>query len=296
MRIGYACLTVGVPNTTLRGCQLKNASEEKLTELIQHNLTSLENIISYNDVNNIRLFRISSNGIPFGSSPVNTLQWRNLFHEKLSHLGSSIREAGIRVSMHPGQYTVLNSPDKQVAKRAIEDLAYHASFFDSLAVDFTSKIILHVGGVYGDKKTAVTRFSERHKDLDGSIKRRLVIENDDKSYHIGDVLELGSSLGIPVVYDNLHNKLNCCDPAKDDYYWIAQCSSSWGPEDGTQKVHYSQQDWQKSAGSHSQSITVAEFLGFFADLGKYTPDIMLEVKDKNLSAIKCINCTTPKKT
>ena len=65
--------------------------------------------------------------------------------------------------------------------------------------------------------------------------------------------------------------------------------------DGPQKVHYSQQDCLKSTGSHSKSISVTEFLDFFTDLGEKKPDIMLEVKDKNLSAIKCINCTTPNK-
>jgi len=295
MSIGYACLTVGVPNTGIKGCMLKNANEEKLAELIRHNLTSLKNIINYNDANDVRLFRISSDIIPFGSSPANTLQWRSVFKEDLSILGNSIGEAGIRVSMHPGQYTVLNSPDRQVAERAVDDLAYHSALLDNLKVDFTNKIILHVGGVYGDKKSAVTLFSDRYKDLDDSIKRRLVIENDDKSYHIGDVLELGSRLGIPVIYDNLHNKVNCCDPSKNDYYWISQCSASWKHEDGRQKVHYSQQDLHKSSGSHSESISVDEFLDFFAGLGEYKPDIMLEVKDKNLSAIKCINCTTSNK-
>ena len=104
MSIGYACLAVGVPNTSIKGCLLKNANDEKLAELIRHNLTSLKNIIEYNDANNVRLFRISSDIIPFGSSPANALQWRSVFKKELSHLGNSIREAGIRVSMHPGQY------------------------------------------------------------------------------------------------------------------------------------------------------------------------------------------------
>lgn len=294
MSIGYACLTVGVPSTNIKGCLLKNASGEMLTRLIEHNLRSLKNIIEYNYANEIRFFRISSDIIPFGSHPVNTLPWRDFFRDELSMLGQCIKKAKIRVSMHPGQYTVLNSQDKQVAQRATEDLIYHATFLDSLGVEPTDKIILHVGGVYADKKTSILRFSERYKDLDESIRRRLVIENDDKSYHIGDVLELGSRLGIPVVYDNLHNKVNCCDPSKDDLYWIAQCSPFWRHEDGTQEVHYSQQDLLKGAGSHSKSISVDEFLDFFASLDKCNPDIMLEVKDKNISAIKCINCTTNK--
>ncbi len=295
MSIGYACLTVGLPNTGIKGCHLKNLNEEKLTELIRHNLTSLANIIEYNDTNDIRLFRISSDIIPFGSSTANTIQWGSLFKNELSHLGNSISKAGIRVSMHPGQYTVLNSPDKQVAERAVEDLAYHSAFMDSLGVDFSNKIILHVGGVYGDKKAAINRFSDRYKDLDDSIKGRLVIENDDKSYNIDDVLELGSRLGIPVVYDNLHNKINCCDPSKDDFYWISQCSSSWKGLDGKQKIHYSQQDSLKSRGSHSRSISVDEFMNFFYNLSEKNMDIMLEVKDKNISAIKCINCTSSHK-
>lgn len=292
MSIGYACLTIGVPNTDIKGCMLKNATEEKLDELIEHNLSSLKNIIDYNFANEIRLFRISSGIIPFGSSPVNTLQWRNLYKDELVMVGRSIRKAGIRVSMHPGQYTVLNSLDKKVAERAVEDLMYHSGFLDSLGVDSTNKIILHVGGVYGDKKAAIQRFSERYKDLDESIRQRLVIENDDKSYHIGDLLELGARLGMPVVYDNLHNKVNCCDSSKDDFYWVSQCRSLWKQKDGKQKVHYSQQDRLKSAGSHSKSIAINEFLHFFEGLGENKPDIMLEVKDKNLSAVKCINCTT----
>src|SRR5574344_601741 len=136
MSIGYACLTIGVPNTVIKRCLLKNASKENLVELIRHNLKSLENIISYNNTNGVRLFRISSDIIPFGSSPANTLQWRSVFKEELSNLGNSIREASIRVSMHPGQYTVLNSPDRQVADRAVDDLAYHSALMDSLEVDF----------------------------------------------------------------------------------------------------------------------------------------------------------------
>ena len=83
MKIGYACLTVGVPNTELKTCLLKNASAEKLTELIKHNLNSLDNMIEYNIKNNIELFRISSSLIPFGSNPVNQIVWWEVFEKQL---------------------------------------------------------------------------------------------------------------------------------------------------------------------------------------------------------------------
>ncbi len=288
MIIGYACHTVGVLNTEIKGCILKNATEERLSELIQHNLRSLENIIEYNFTNGIKLFRISSDIIPFGSSPVNTLNYRELYKERLLTIGNKIKETGLRVSMHPGQYTVLNSPDVQVVSRAVDDLKYHTGFLDSLGVDSSNKIILHIGGAYGDKKTSIQRFLDRYTDLNENIKKRLVIENDDKSYHIGDVLEIGIKAGIPVVYDNLHNKLNICDPTKDDFYWIKLCHNTWKEKDGRQKVHYSQQDKTKGRGAHSDTIAINEFMQFYESIIDINPDIMLEVKDKNISALKCM--------
>lgn len=204
-------MTVGVPNTGMKSCLIKNVSEEKIKQLIRHNIVSLQNIINYNNSYAIRLFRISSDVIPFGASQANTMQWTDLFRQELLELGGSIKSAGIRVSMHPGQYTVLNSPDRQVAKYAIQDLAYHCTFLDSLEVDSTNKIILHIGGVYGDKEAAMLRFTERFRALAESIKHRLAIENDDRFYNIDDVMELGARLGLPVVYDTLHNEVNCCD-------------------------------------------------------------------------------------
>lgn len=292
MSIGYACLTVGVPNTGMKNCLIKNASEAKLAELIEHNLNALENIVDYNITNGIKLFRISSDIIPFGSNPVNQLPWPELFEAQLRRIGDKIKVNNIRVSMHPGQYTVLNSLDIHVVRRAIDDLRYHAQFLDSLGTNLTNKIVLHVGGVYGDKRAAMERFVLHFSDLNNSIKRRLVIENDDKSYHIGDVLALSTRLGLPVVYDNLHNLINPADQAKDDYYWISQCAKTWQPADGPQKIHYAQQNKLKKAGSHSGTISIHQFMAFYANLDEQKPDIMLEVKDKNLSAVKCINCTT----
>lgn len=87
MRIGYACLTVGVPKTKLRTCTMKNATEDVLLSLIQSNLVALDNMLDYNIRNDIRLFRISSDIIPFGSHPVNTLKWWEIFSEKLNEIG-----------------------------------------------------------------------------------------------------------------------------------------------------------------------------------------------------------------
>jgi len=290
VNIGYACLTIGVRDTDQKSCLMKNAEEEKLSELISHNLNSLENIIDYNINNSIKLFRISSDIIPFGSSPVNELSWWNMFSAQFKKIGEKIRSNGIRVSMHPGQYTVLNSPDEGVVRRAVEDLKYHARVLESLEVSAEHKIILHIGGIYNDKKQAKERFIRNYHLLEENIKSRLVLENDDKSYNIHDLLEIGTILNIPIVYDNLHNLVNPYDKEKSDFYWIDECAKTWQKKDGVQKIHYSEQDPAKKAGSHSHSIRINNFLSFYNKLERKDLDIMLEVKDKNLSAVKCINC------
>ncbi len=306
--IGYACMTLGVPWPGQRSCTMRNATSELLEEIIGHNLNSLENAVRYNIDNGILLYRISSDVIPFGSSPVNKLPWRDIFTERLRDIGVKILESGMRVSMHPGQYTVLNSTDQEISKRAEEDLAYHSDFLDSLGLGREHKVVLHVGGVYGDKEQAGRRFIERFRELPMSVASRIVIENDDRAFNIGDVLKIAGELNIPAVYDNLHNRLNPTGRSSTepmDLYWIKECAVTWkvrnGGGDGCQKIHYSQQDASRRQGSHSDSISAGEFMVFYKALEKAfeieskstasLPDIMLEVKDKNISAIKCINCT-----
>lgn len=299
INIGYACLTLGVPKADFRSCILKNADDERLIELIAHNLNSLENIIDYNIRNQIRLFRISSGLIPFGSSPVNKLPWWDLFDTQLSVIGAKLKEGNVRVSMHPGQYTVLNSPDDSIVERAALDLIYHAKVLDALGTNAESKIILHIGGIYSDKARALKRFEENYANLDPSVKRRVVIENDDKAYTITDALQIGAKLDIPVVFDNLHHRINPPEtqtPVKnegedfiDENHWIGEAAKTWKPEDGRQKIHYSQQDPGRRPGSHSVTIYTDEFLEFYNGIKTSDIDVMLEVKDKNLSAVKCNN-------
>lgn len=189
--------------------------------------------------------------------------------------------------MHPGQYTVLNSPKEEVVERAIEDLEYHNRFLNALDLDRKSKIILHIGGVYGEKESAIERFEENYSKLSQDIKGRLIIENDDKSYTIGDVLKIGKKMTIPVVYDNLHNRVNPFDESKDDSYFIKLARETWSDVDGKQKIHYSQSADGKISRSHSRTIDLEIFQKFLKDIPSV--DIMLEVKDKNISAIKVKN-------
>lgn len=332
MRIGYACQTIGVPNAAYRTCTKKYATPDILIERIAWNLDVLSRVIDWNLKNGIFMFRISSDLVPFGSSPVNTVPWKELFAPKLAEIGEKIRAGGMRVSMHPGQYTVLNSPDPDVVRRAAEDLDYHAAVLDGMGLDETHKLILHVGGVYGDRPRAAQRFVENWKTLCEPVRRRLVIENDDRSWSAGEVFEIARALGIPPVFDNLHHRLNptktpvpaaeegsspgirptpesashqafeppatiLLEADADEAEWVRLFSTLWGGVNGRQKIHYSQQAEGQKPGAHSRSIAIEPFLRFVEKLNaampESVPDIMLEVKDKNLSAVKCICCTSP---
>lgn len=288
-RIGYACIILGNEKYKLKNLRLKSLSEEKLKCIISHNLKALEKMIDYNILMGINLFRISSDIIPFGGHKANNLDWVNLFDEDFSRISKKIKSNNIRVSMHPGQYTVLNSPKGEVVNNAVSDLIYHAMFLDALDLDKRSKMVLHIGGIYNDKKSAINRFIKEYKNLDESVKKRLIIENDDKSYNIEDLLYISSKTNCPVVFDNLHHQINKPNQEKDIYSWIKLTSKTWMKDDGRQKLHFSIQRKEAKIGSHSNTIYLDEFLWFYKNLENKDVDIMLEVKDKNLSAIKINN-------
>lgn len=291
MAIGYACVHIGSEATKLSTLRLSTATTDDFRRVIAQNLNALRYMIHYNTDHGIRLFRISSDIIPFGSHPAMTVDWRTEFRETLSGIGEQIRQSGTRISMHPGQYTVLNSPRLKVVENAIADLQYHTAFLDALGCNATHKIIIHIGGVYADKPQAMKRFVENLKGLDACVRARLVIENDDALYTAEDVLNISKQTGLPVVFDIFHHMLNPADGGLSPYDWMHRCAETWDKKDGKQKIHYSQANPKARGGAHSDTIDVQAFLQFYNQLHTKDVDIMLEVKDKNLSAIKCILAT-----
>ncbi len=277
---------IGEDGVGIKGCRLKNASAQNIRSITSANLRALERMIEYNAENQIRLFRISSDIVPFASHPAVHFDWKREFAEPLLSIGEKIKKAGIRVSMHPGQYTVLNSPDERVAANALLDLAYHADFLQALGMTPESKVVLHTGGAYGDKKKAMSAFIRRAKELPEAVCSRIALENDDKVFTVQDVLELSAHTGFPVIFDNLHHAL--CPPKEtlSETAWIKTCAATWGKEDGRPKLHYSQPGGRR--GAHSKTIDAARFLAFYQSIRELEVDIMLEVKDKNLSTVKCM--------
>ncbi len=285
IRIGYACINTTLPSPN-RTCRLRNATPERILALARENLDRLERILHWNAGHGIMLFRISSDTIPFGSHEANTVKWWEILQPDFERIGDFIRKNNMRVSMHPGQFTVLNSKRADVVQKSVAELDYHARFLDALGTDFTSKIIVHLGGVFGDKQASLARFIENFSLLSESAQRRLIVENDEKSYSLVDALAVSKALAIPVVFDVFHHCWNPSFEGAPLTALVGMAAQTWRGDDGRPKLHYSNQWPGKPPGAHSHTVEVDAFREFSQNLNGQPLDIMLETKDKEQSVLK----------
>jgi len=286
MKIGYPCINWTIGCKGDRTFRLKSYSEERFIETVENNLSCLKKILNFNIKNNILFFRITSDLIPFASHPVNNFVWQEYFKKDFAEIGDIIKNNGIRISMHPDQFIVLNSIRKDVVKRSIEELVYHCEVLDLMNLDYTAKIQLHIGGAYGNKEKAIGNFIDNYSLLDDKIKKRLIIENDDKIYSLKDCLYLSNKIRIPVLFDSFHHSILKNNEKVIDC--IKKTSKTWMKKDGIPMVDYSSQEPNMRAGKHAEKINLNDFKKFINSTKPYDFDIMLEIKDKEKSAIKAV--------
>lgn len=286
MKLGYPCINWSLgcsPNRTFR---LASYSEERFLETVAHNLSCLKRTLKWNLANGFLFFRISSDTIPFASHPVNTCQWLEKFQSELRDIGAFINENHFRISMHPDQYVLINTPQDKILERSVADLKWHAAFLDAMGLDATAKIQIHVGGVYGDKPAALKRFIENYQGLSNEIKRRLVIENDDRLFNLKDCLAIFEHTAIPVLFDNFHHA--CLNNGESNKRAMRMASVTWREQDGVPMVDFSHQQPGARLGKHTDTIDLKQFQGFVDDARGLDFDIMLEIKDKEKSAQKAL--------
>jgi UV DNA damage endonuclease len=284
MKIGYPCINRTIDCKGSSTFRLKNYSEERMIDIIENNLDCLIEMLKFNVKNNLLFFRVTSDLVPFASHPICTFNWQKYFQGKFQKIGKFIQKNNIRISMHPDQFIVLNSKNKDVVRRSIAELKYHAEILDLMKLDKTAKIQLHLGGGYGDKKKSLKRFIENYDNLDDTIKNRLVIENDEKIYSFKDCLFISNEIDIPILFDAFHYSiLNNGEEISD---LLERQSKTWKKEDGIPMVDYSSQKPDFRTGSHAETIDLKDFESFLGLSKPYDFDIMLEIKDKENSALK----------
>jgi len=286
MKIGYPCINLTIGCKGDRTFRLKSYSEQRLIETVTNNINCLAAMLTFNVEHDLLFFRVTSDLVPFASHRVCQFDWHTYFKDQLTAIGSFIKSHNIRISMHPGQYTVLNSQDNEIFARSIKELEYHADVLDALGLDASAKIQLHVGGVYRDKRKSVQQFIDRYRNLNKRIKQRLVIENDDRSYTADDCIRIYEETGVPVLFDVFHHELNHSHSSITDV--LATITKTWQAQDGIPMVDYSYHHPGGLRVSHAKSIDSADFERFLTITQPYDFDIMLEIKDKETSALKAV--------
>jgi UV DNA damage endonuclease len=286
MKFGYPCINLSLESRSSKTFRLASYTEERLHETIDANLNGLLEILEFNKQHKLLFFRITSDLIPFASHPVNTYPWQQRFKDKFEEIGRFIKEKDMRISMHPDQFVLINSPKEEIFESSVRELQYHADVLDLMKLDTTAKLQIHVGGVYGDKKAAIERFIMRYSLLPEQIRSRLVIENDDRLFSAHDCLKIHQETGLPILFDNLHHMLN--NNGEPMRAAAIQCFDTWKTKDGIPMVDYSSQESGRKTGNHSQTIDLGDFQSFLDQIDGLECDIMFEIKDKETSALKAL--------
>ena len=284
-RLGFVASVLSEDISTSRTCRLKNATPDRLRELTEENLRALRAVLTFLERHRIRLYRISSNVVPFASHPANTTRWWKEYAGRLHALGTRIRTLGIRVSMHPGQYTVLNSPNTAIVQAATAELDYHARLLDALDAPPASKIVLHIGGLYGGtEEAAMERFVAAAERRPTAVLRRLVVENDDRLFDAEEALAVARRLRIPVVFDWLHHQANPCRRPVDEV--LTEIFATWREVDGRPKVHLSTQARGGPPGAHADYVAPDDVRAFLRVAPDRPFDCMLEAKQKDRAVLR----------
>ena len=284
LRLGYACLNTlfGSPARTTR---LAKATPERLRQLLAANLDTLEAILRWNDANDIRVFRVSSNTVPLASHPRASYPWREALGERFAELGDLMRGAGMRLSTHPGPYTVPASADEAIADAAVRELDYHAELMSAFGLDRSHKIVLHLGGGAGDRESWLDRFGRAFGRLAPETRSRLVLENDER-WSFADVLPVAGELNVPVVFDAFHHEVNGSLPKLGVRELVELAGETWREADGRQEVHFSTQAPGRRAGAHADTLDLRRFRRFAEQVDDLPLDCVLEVKDKEQSVLR----------
>ncbi len=295
-------------NRTSRLSTIKQNGIEHAINLARANLRDLYEICKWNEYNNIKFYRITSSLCPHITNshlipeahradytvlayPLET------FSDILRKIGSYARKHGHRITMHPDPFISLGSVDPGLLTRNKRELYFHARLLDLMKLSLNSTITIHGGGAYGTKRETMKRWVKCFNRLPAVIKRRLIIENDEFTYSIYDVLWLSDHVkdNLPVVFDIFH--YSCYKPEKyaEDFTYstryktlsslMPRIIASWG--DRQIKMHISEQARGSRFGTHAEYVKkIPDILLNFPKKYGIQLDLMIEAKFKEYAYFK----------
>ena len=269
VRLGYACICNSIEehmHTITYTNYLKD--KNKINDIVKQNFEVLKKILTYNNKNNIHFYRLSSNFIPCAS--IIEYDYPNIFKKEFKEISKLIKG---RFDMHLSEYCILNSTNKEVVKRSIDEIKYHYKLLKSFKVK--PNLIIHIGSKSFGKENSITRFINNFNKLPNYLKNTLLIENDDKVFNVEDTLKLCQKIKRPMVLDVHHH--NCNKTDKDLSNYLNEIFNTW---DTTPKIHFSSPKNKKDFRAHNDYINSDDFINFIKLIDRDI-DIMLEAKAKD---------------
>jgi len=235
INLGYACINTTLPSasSTMRRATFDKLGLSYAGEITLKNFNNLVPIIQWNTKNNVKLYRMSSELMPWASEyNMEDLPQFEEIKNILFRIGKYVNENGQRITFHPGQFNCLGSDKENVIVNSIKDLEIHGKIMDLMNLSRTpyNKINIHLGSACGGKfEYAMNNFCRNFDRLSDSVKSRLTLENDDKKGMFSvKMLYNGiyKKLGVPIVYDQHHHQLGPQDQTQ--FEAIHMASETWG--------------------------------------------------------------------
>ncbi len=306
--MSVAPLRLGFPVKVMGQTDLKS-NDTRRWQQNPHLKTSLEyidGILDYLAKRRITMYRMSSDLAPYVTHP-DMPQFHGMVAEsdaELRAIGKKARELDIRLSFHPSQYVLLNSPDPVLTKKSIWDLSSQAEMLDRMELGPEAVMVTHVGGAYGDVEGSRARWVETWPTLPEHVKRRLVLEHDDIRFSAADVLWVHEQTGVRLIFDYQHHW--CLNPQHLDTINVLRRILATWPDGVRPKIHFSSprtelremvkvdRKTKKKVKTlrppiwtgHADFTNPFEFARFMRDAAGLEFDIMLEGKSKNISLLK----------
>lgn len=214
LRLGLCCQFAEQPikfRTTTATAMLRLPKRERLArlaELCRLNAEALLASLRFCEAHGIGAFRINSQILPVKTHPtagyeVGELPGSAEVVARFKECGAFAREHNLRLSFHPDQFVVLNSPNPRTLAHSLAELNYQAAVAEWVGADTVN---IHGGGAYGDKVAALRALRGNIERLPEPVRTRLTLENDDKVYTPSDLLLVCTDMEVPLVYDVHHHR------------------------------------------------------------------------------------------
>jgi UV DNA damage endonuclease len=284
MRLGYACLTLGMPEPKMRTAQ-RTRWQRGLVELgpiYAYNVRYAERSIAYAVQHGLMAFRISTDLFPL----LDCDRGLRRLVPPLTKLRADIARAGMHVSNHPGQFVLLSTPHDSALNNALGVL--RDTGWTMQRIGASGSITIHGGGVYGERTAAGQRFMRNLKRVPAAARRLLALENDEHSWTVPELLAFSDG-DVPIVFDKLHWQAN---PRSARFATELEGALATWPKERIPEFHYSEQAPNGPRGAHAAYISGAGLLTFLEELNEAARGrevaVIVEAKRKDLAIARAV--------